>query len=270
MNFSTRVVPCQVKRYARPVDAFSRDLLGTYPCPAGWAGFPASVQSQEEIGEYLTNELNNGWAAGARLIDEAFGQVMAKIPEISRRKITHGHMFGFNPDISALYDGRPDAFSQIERKAAPKAIRVVCDVSVSGGVNESALVWSGAVAVALVNAIEASGNRAEVWVSNFGSGAVGGPSHCCDLVCVKEASQALLPDMLASVLASPRYYRAALVRRDCEWTQSRSGKNPGQITKAQLEAIAPDLDNSVLVPRVFRLNDAVRLLAEKLEEVESQ
>lgn len=252
-----------VQRFEHPSDAL--DTLGEIHKYADtWSGF-SREQAGQNAHDLVRAEIAQGWPDGAKLLQGATRDLVANLPTNTRRKIERGHHSGFDPDVNALLNGRPDAWSRLGKRPALTAFRFMTDVSVSAGVGAEHLVWTGAVVCALCEIIDAAGQLSEVWVANHGYGRTA-RADITDLVKVKGADQGLLIDQLASVVASPRYYRTAMVGQDVRQNDS-TGKMPGKITTEILERIAPDIANAVIVPRIFNLYDARAAFDRALDQI---
>lgn len=176
-----------------------------------WAGFEKAPN-----GSALTavrEELAQGWPEGCKLINDARRDVLnaaVSAPTNRRLKASHGHATGFNPNVSAMIQGMPNPFSQWERKPKATAIRLMCELSAASGASASALVWRGAATLVLADLFQEAGYNVEIWACNT-NGLSNGEALCTGVL-VKGAEEVTIPDQLASILVSPRFYRVAMIR----------------------------------------------------------
>lgn len=266
-----KVFPITLADLANPQGRTWGQPIDSYIANGGqqtWAGFSPSENTSEALWARLRGELERGWPEGAALLKGAIERVALAL-DFKRRTIERGHFQGFDPNIGDLLEGRA-AFSQWGKR--PKPARVVIASHVGGACLHSAadLMWSGAVAVLLSELFEASGARVEVW----GVSACGLRDHSQRLlmpVKVKAFDEAPVPDLIASVLASPRALRlgffANMERTGLDiglhgyWPQG-NGLNADDLTD-----LAFDADRVILVPEIRSESAARDFLAGMQTEV---
>lgn len=267
----------EVLRFATPMDAltraFNKETLhqqqtrdGTLerfrtfsmesPQFYGFEGYPTEIVAP------MTQELLNGWPEGSKLLSKVSREVSAMIPTSRRMKIESNHVSGFDPNVGDLLGGQPFAFRRWGKQPKPQVIRLAVNTAVEAGVPTSAMVWSGAVAMVLADMYTQAGYSVEIWAVDTAACFASDEevNKTVSLVCAKRAEDQLLPDMLASVIVSPRFTRAVLL--PLAW-QTRlempdSGGSAWDCDESTLTKLAPDLAPMVCLPRVFSKADAVK------------
>ncbi len=176
---------------------------------SNWSGFDSSQNATAATcWAAVSEELHKGNAIGNVLAGFA-GKLRSAAPRYARTKIEHGHNFGRAPHAPTLMRGMPGAFSLTTVRAKPKAVRIVVTVGGNCNIDANDLLWSGAVALIVAAQAEEAGNPVEIHgVSNMVVGH-GFDQPLVQAVIVKEAHESLIPDLLASVIASPRVFRLA-------------------------------------------------------------
>lgn len=179
-----------------------------------WMGFTRKdIRQDETAAQAVKREINEGWPEGCKLINYAREQVLnvaLNAPASRRLKMEHGHVQGFNPHVPTIMQGQPTAYSKWGRKPKVQAVKLLCELVADASKDASDLVWRGAAALVMADLLQEAGYAVEIWATNT---VASGRSDIvtCTAALVKGADQAPIPDMLASVLVSPRFYRGAML-----------------------------------------------------------
>lgn len=173
-----------------------------------WAGTPSFAHALALA--------RDGWPQGLSEIAKYRAHFSAIIGNrIKRPQLAHA-VVGFSPDVGAFLSNEPEcmfAREIIELDGPGKVLRVVLNGTVSGGISTRSIVKRGAMACALVDALECAGYSCEI-VAAFKL-SVGDKISDSHLVPVKDAGASLELDRVAFALAHPSMFRR-LVFSACE------------------------------------------------------
>ncbi len=219
-----------------------------------WLGFPRGSEPSSPT-DAVRKELQCGWPEGGAMLSNIAADVTAQIPASRKLKIESGHVTGFDPHIPTLFNGSPFAFRQWGKRPKQQIVRIGVNVAASGDHGADELVWSGAVGMVLADLYTQAGYSVEIWALRMISAPEGGA--LLQVVPLKESHEALLPDLLASTLVSPRFYRVGLIPSNGPLHMVVGEGMPATATSETIAELAPDLAPMVCLPRVFSKDDAI-------------
>ena len=174
-----------------------------------------------------------GWPEGRKKIEELTVQINDKVMSlIERPELVYG-VTGNNFDVGLMLSGAPEHWYTIENTVVEgtsnKIIKMVFNIGARATVSTETFEQRGAVAAALVEALEYGGFRVELWMACHARMSFG-DDYCHDIaVCIKPADQPLDMDRLAFALVHPASHRRMIfaVREHCEQTNGAiGGSNP--------------------------------------------
>lgn len=130
---------------------------------------------------------------------------------------------GVDFDISQVMSGDPEHWWRYQThiaKGAGKVLKVVCNISVNGGISQESFFARGAAVAALIECLEIAGIRTELWVGDSGAGSLGQLSIRC---LIKRAGDPIDLPRLAFVYAHMSMERR-LMFKFCEiWPEIYEG-----------------------------------------------
>jgi hypothetical protein len=165
--------------------------------------------------EYAIKLASEGWPEGARLASEKATRMATRLVEatgMATYQSIEYDVIGAAYDAGAVALGIPEAWGVMAPQEAKRAIRIVLNIAVSGGVPASSITARGLAVTALVLALQARGYPVTVDVTQ-GSG-----NKLADVtVTLSDASTGsqLDVDRLAYGLAHPTMFRRLLRAATC-------------------------------------------------------
>ena len=155
-----------------------------------------------------------GWPAESAAVEA--GRKLIALPPPSK-SLVPSPVFSEEGDevaVDRFLDGESDcflAFPMAERKGPGRVVPVVCHVGGQGGVSTDSFARRGAAAIAIIDALESAGYRAEVWICSESTDSHNGKRF--EFRClIKRAEDALELDRLAFLISSPAVQRRFLFR----------------------------------------------------------
>ena len=182
-----------------------------YDSPSDWNG---------NVSWEATKELAiRGWDEGLDEIDKLAAEISPQITDKVIKATPKYQVAGYNVDVGRYLSGDPECF-QVKNAEVDvgvgKVVTLVCSISFSCVITASVIIQRGAMICALVDALEAAGNRVEV-VCNDASSYLGNSASRSGEnkssgwfevdVCVKKPEEALNMIELAFCLAHPAMLR---------------------------------------------------------------
>jgi len=181
----------------------SQDRKHSWDMGAGWEG---------------TLELaKRGWPEGLKRIQKAAELLKLPVGEKSYDPRQVLAVSGDEVDVGLYLSGEPECMYDYEMLETPsfgKVAKIIVNLAGSAGVKAETMFKRGAAAVLLIDALEQSGIRCEVWAlpkSTSGDGEPvergSGKGAFVVHVCVKQADDPVELDRLAFMLAHPAAFR---------------------------------------------------------------
>lgn len=202
--------------------ASTKDSSNRWDMGAGWAG---------------TLELaKRGWPEGLKRIQKAAELLKLPVGEKSYEPRQVLAVSGDEVDVGLYLSGEPECMHDYEMLETPsfgKVAKIIVNLSASWQVSAETMFQRGAAAVLLIDALEQSGIRCEVWAlpkcsSNKGESVKRGSrkESLVVHVCVKQADDPVELDRLAFMLAHPAAFRRLGFRMmEQEPAKSWAGRN---------------------------------------------
>jgi hypothetical protein len=177
---------------------------------------------------------------------------------VERHDITHD-VEGIQVDIARYLDGEPECWIQWEHQIVEspgtKIVRMIFNGSVSSGVSTETIERVGAAAVALVELLEYSGIRVEIFLENVFAKYVG--LQCPKVISqvkIKSADQPLDIPRLAFALGHP----ACLRRLGFAFVELQSKEYRESIGISYGMPIPLTMKGDIVIPELSYLNEETR------------
>jgi hypothetical protein len=214
-----------------------------------------NVKTYEEAIELA----RTGWKEGADKVKTISDPIFLHVSSlVERHSITHD-VEGIQVDIARYLDGEPECWIQWERQIVEspgtKIVRMIFNGSVSGGVSTETIERVGAAAVALVELLEYSGTRVEIFLENVFARYVG-PEYpkVISQVKIKSADQPLDIPRLAFALGHP----ACLRRLGFAFVELQSKEYRESIGSSYGMPIPLTMKGDIVIPELSYLNEETR------------
>lgn len=207
-----------------------------------------------------------GWPEGLAQAREALKALKRPQMPDQRMRYRTGLDRGDELDVHRVNMGDYDrAWSGPVRRripTLPKAVRLICEVTLHGGHGADEAFWRGASVVAICDMLEHAGIPCEVWAFSSGSSARGHNLHTMASVCVHNPDEPLNLERIAS-LAHEEMERGIMFRAlSCiRGAQGIGGCWPWGL---------PLEDTDILVDQVFSAEAAQRKINEVLDGVRAK
>lgn len=172
--------------------------------------------------EALKLDLAQGWKDGTqRMVEarEALSGTVLTMPLNRKARMTHEHTSGPFINVGRAVRHDPFAYSRWERKAVPAVTQIVVSIGGNAMQGPEQLIWKGVVAMVISDMLTEAGYRTAVtaidpttwgqWTNMAAKKAA--QYWLVTRVDVKRADEPLVLDLLASVTANPRFFRAGLI-----------------------------------------------------------
>lgn len=149
-----------------------------------------------------------GWLEGAENARRFSSALCEAIGAQIDRTVINYDVEGHNIDVARYLDNEPECWQKfdVERVQQPavKYLRVVVNVTASGGISARTIMGRGSVVAALVELLEFAGNRVEVVMAESCSG---GGTDLVTLATIKRFDEPIDMPMIAYALAHPSTLR---------------------------------------------------------------
>lgn len=226
-----------------------------------WRGF----KGPGNLTKMLNDEISSGWQDGAKLINDTRGKILGasvQAPASRRLKMDHGHVTGFNPHVPSMMAGLPSAYSQWSHKPSISAVRIVCELGANCDKTPAELVWKGASALVIADLLQEAGYAVEIWGCWTVGGFEGKEGCFVGAFLAKPADSQPIPDLLASTLVSPRFFRGHVIpslqvseQNFSYWSYGAARTlNPALLAGTELE----DLADGIYIGHVYDVQGAVK------------
>lgn len=151
---------------------------------------------------------DEGWLEGAERARKFATSITDALGGMIERVEVNYDIEGHSVDIGRYVDNEPECWQKFEvdliQQPAVKLIRIVVNVSASGGVSTRVIERRGAVVAAMVELLEYAGNRCEVVMSET---CTGGGVRLVTLATIKQFSEPLDMPKIAYALGHPSTLR---------------------------------------------------------------
>lgn len=183
---------------------------------------PGTCNSSHDGDAYFTG--TNSWADAVKLARDGWPQGTERVNAISRRleaKVLHRivredtryDVEGMGFDVARYLDGEPEHWVQPEESTfaveGQRHVKIEVSMMCSGGISADIIMRRGAAIAALVELLEYSGQRVELWLTSANAGHnghLGNPVHVTHIR-VKAYDQPLDPARVAFALVHPSTFR---------------------------------------------------------------
>lgn len=148
-----------------------------------------------------------GWAEGRAEVEAARAHFAQVVGSKARRTVLSHSVAGFSPDVGAFLQGEPEnmfAREDIEVETVGKIVHLVVNGTASAAISSKEIIKRGALIVALVDALEASGFSVEATLTFHGK--IGGV-ETEQFIPIKSAGEPVEIDRLAFCIAHPSCFR---------------------------------------------------------------
>lgn len=153
-----------------------------------------------------------GWLKGAKEAGRIAEAIFDKTTSMIEKTVVSYDVEGNSLDVGRYLDGEPECWQRFdaiqEEGVGQKIIKIVLNMSLSGGVPAHKIVRRGAAVLAVIEALEYAGHRVELWSIDVTVGS--GSKHMETRVLVKRAGENLDGPRVAFAIAHP-----AMLRRMC-------------------------------------------------------
>lgn len=150
----------------------------------------------------------NGWSEGREKVKALSSQILDKVTALVERPELTYDVTGSDFDMGLLMSGAPEHWytieNRIEEGKGTRILKVVVNMSASAMIDKDMIIARGAVSAALIEALEYSGFRCEVWVVEKAGGY---GYNLATYACVKQADQQLDMDRLSFACVHPASLR---------------------------------------------------------------
>lgn len=169
----------------------------------------------------------DGWPEGEALAKDLCTKILDKVTSLVEVEHVNYDVEGIGLDVAAFLNGEPECWQRFERKTEEreglKQIRVVMDVTVSGGLSTGVIIARGAAVAALVQSLEFAGSRVQLEVLPLCNG-----PRWESRVLVKAADQDLDMSRVIFALAHPSMLRRIgfATQEGCPSRDNNSGYGP--------------------------------------------
>jgi len=151
-----------------------------------------------------------GWPDGLKAVRKFDSQINDRLVGYLKEPELHYDVTGDFLDVGRFVNGEPETFGGFVEtevdvdSVTPKIVHIVANLTVSGSVSHEIMEMRGAALVALIDALESHGKRAEVDVIANNHG---GNGEVFTKLRVKDAQHPLQMDKLAFLLVHPVAFR---------------------------------------------------------------
>ena len=165
-----------------------------------------------------------GWKEGRELVDASLAAIFESgASQIESAQVESFGVAGAFPDVP-LYLAGEIAHMQLEgedNQDASQIIKLIIDIGAHCGINKKSIANRGAAVAALVDEIESTGKRCEIWAT-FGSSVK--PKTLYTFVCAKASGEPLDIDKVAFTIGHPSMLRRMMfaVIEACPFTDKSS------------------------------------------------
>lgn len=242
-----------------------------------WYGLQDKRENESPI-DYGQRLLTEGDQAALKVMGQTRDELLSVCPDIDipsrKRKLEDGHTSGFDPSLSRIIAGHPDAFRRHGRRInTPRAIQLVVELGGNAFMEADQLRWAGAVGLVASELLADAGYAVEVLGVFVNEGDSKPVQKRIDAVMIKSAEQQLVPDQLASVIASPVFFRVGMFAnyyadedQGNSWglghmcTIGGGEKSYGYSVTFDAVKSALELERPFLIKRCYSLDEAKREL----------
>ncbi len=185
-----------------------KSAYSTHEASRGTGGlYNASWSGTDTFAEAI-NLARSGWPEGTSRIKALSSVLIDKVTYLIEQPYIQYDTSGLDFDVALLLDSVPEHWYRMEHtleEGTGKVVRVVFNGAVSAGITASTIMAKGAAVAALVECLEAAGNKVELVITqpwNF-QGIGGRKVKFYSRVILKEAGQPLDIDRVAFALVNP-------------------------------------------------------------------
>jgi hypothetical protein len=152
------------------------------------------------------NLARNGWAEGVEIAGPLCAEITDKVTTLVEIEHVNYDVEGIGLDVATYLNGEPECWQKFEKETGEgqgiKHIRIVMDVTVSGGIDKNVITARGAAVAALIQGLEFAGCRVQLEVLPLCNG-----KAWESRVLVKSADQDLDMSRVIFALAHPAMLR---------------------------------------------------------------
>jgi hypothetical protein len=155
----------------------------------------------------------DGFTKGADSARKLANPLFDKVSSLIERSMPVYDVEGITFDVARVLENEPESWMRFENTIIEgkgnRVIRILFNMSASGGVNTSVIAAKGAVVSALIELLEYSGVRCEVWAADY---SVSGGYSIPLRILVKQADQNLDMGRIMYAIAHPSALRRLFFR----------------------------------------------------------
>lgn len=183
--------------------------IGKHPMPfhAFMEGEGARKFCETASMDEAQNLARDGWEAGRSEVEKKRAHFGALIGAKALRAVNAYEVAGYTPDVPEFLSGNPECMivrKYEETEGAGRILRLVFNCAASHAMSQQTIIARGAIACALVDAIESTGARVEIVLCAASSRS---GFSCSFFATIKQASEPVEMDKLAFALAHPSTLR---------------------------------------------------------------
>jgi hypothetical protein len=154
----------------------------------------------------------DGWAEGDAIVNTLSSAMVERVTSLIEKDHIVYDVEGMGIDIAAYLKGEPECWMRQEKEwgsgEGTRHIKLVYNITVSGGVGTDIILARGAAVAALIQCLEYSGTRVELWVnSTNGVNDERNPDPWECNILVKASDQDLDMSRVTFALAHPGMFR---------------------------------------------------------------
>lgn len=183
-------------------------------------GLPSAANHSTQNSASATWDLNagfdaamkmaaSGWQEGVDRVSAIAERLLERLQRQTRRSKREAGVFGQRVHIGRFLAGNPRNMIRKRREPAKRPVRMLVNISASGGVNADTLATRGAVIVACVQALTMAGYAVEVTAVEHASG---GGDTSVYTVALKSGGAPMDADALSFALCHPAMLRRLMFR----------------------------------------------------------